>query len=266
MIPRLLAGRPAVAGRLARGLRGASGVAQSLVDLVYPPHCLACGTATGSTEALCAACWRGLAFIERPYCERLGLPFERDLGPGLLSPEAIADPPVFRRARAAVVFDDGPARRLVHRLKYGDRHEVAVLMGRCMARAGRDLLADHPALLPVPLHRGRLWRRQFNQAALLAREVCRATGGRYEPFLLERVKSTASQVGMSRRKRAANVQGAFRVPPDADVRDRAVVLVDDVLTTGATANAAARVLLRAGAASVDLLVFARVAGQGAIAI
>lgn len=246
--------------------RVAAAFARGLVDLVYPPHCLACGAATGSPNGLCAPCWRGLSFIERPYCERIGLPFERDLGPGLLSPEAIAHPPAFRRGRAAVVFDDGPARTLVHRLKYGDRHEVATLMGRCMARAAHDVTADRPTLLPMPLHRARLWRRQFNQAGLLADEVARATGLPCDPFLLHRVKPTSSQVGMSRAKRAANVQGAFRVPPGVGVRDRAVLLVDDVLTTGATANAAARALQRAGAASVDLLVFARVAGPGTMAI
>lgn len=246
--------------------RAAAALGRGLVDLVYPPHCLACGAATGSTDGLCVSCWRGLSFIERPYCERLGLPFERDLAPGLLSPEAIAHPPAFRRARAAVVFDDGPARTLVHRLKYGDRHEVAALMGRCMARVAADLTEDRPTLLPMPLHWRRLWGRQFNQAGLLADEVARATGLRCDPFLLTRVKPTASQVGMSRAKRAANVQGAFRVPPAAGVRDRAILLIDDVLTTGSTANAAARTLQRAGAASVDLLVFARVAGPGTMAI
>jgi ComF family protein len=230
------------------------------LDALYPPTCLACRAATSETGALCPPCWRQMRFIERPYCERLGTPFEQDLGPGLLSPQAIADPPVFGRARAVARFEDGPARLLVHRLKYSDRGELARPMGRWMARAGADILAGADALAPVPLHALRLWTRRFNQAAALAHAVARETGARCEPFLLTRVKATQSQVGLSRAQRAENVQGAFRASAEAQsqLRGRRIVLVDDVLTSGATANAAARALLRGGAAQVDLLVFARV--------
>ena len=233
---------------------------RSALDALYPPTCLACRTATAQTGALCPACWRAMRFIERPFCDRLGTPFEQDLGPGLLSPQAIADPPVFGRARAVARFEDGPARRLVHRLKYSDRGELARPMGRWMARAGADILAGADALAPVPLHALRLWTRRFNQAAALAHAVADETGVRCEPFLLTRVKATQSQVGLTRAQRAENVQGAFRASPEAQARlkGRRIVLVDDVLTSGATANAAARALLRGGAAEVDLLVFARV--------
>ena len=236
------------------------------LDVVYPPRCLACGAATQTSNGVCATCWRGIAFIERPFCNRLGTPFRQDYGSALISPEAMAHPPVFRRARAVAIFEDGPTRRLVHRLKYGDRLEIGRLLGRWMTRAAAELLDDTPVIVPMPLHRGRLWRRQFNQAAVLADEIARGTGLTCDPFLLDRVKATASQVGMSRSQRAANVQGAFRVPPTATVRGRTLLLVDDVLTTGSTANAAARALLRAGAVAVDLLVFARVAGPGGVAI
>jgi len=234
------------------------------LDAIYPPACLACRTATAQTGALCAPCWRRMRFIERPYCERLGTPFEQDLGPGLVSPQAIADPPAFGRARAVARFEDGPARQLVHRLKYSDRAELAGPMGRWMARAGAEILAGADALAPVPLHAMRLWTRRFNQAAALAQALARETGAQCDPFLLARVKATRSQVGLSRAQRADNVQGAFRVPEEARprVKDRRIVLVDDVLTSGATANAAARALLRAGAAQVDLLVFARVVTSG----
>jgi len=235
-----------------------SGLAQAVLDTLYPPTCLACRAATDAHGALCSECWRAMRFIERPFCERLGTPFEQDLGAALLSPQAVADPPVFARARAVARFEDGPARKLVHRLKYSDRAELAHPMARWMARAGADVLSGADLLVPVPLHPLRLWRRRFNQAAALAREISRTSGHPCDLGALKRVKATTSQVGLSRAQRADNVQGAFRVAEGAAVRGRNIVLVDDVLTSGATANAASRVLLRAGAAQVDVLVFARV--------
>src|SRR5271168_1080804 len=233
-------------------------LAQAALDALYPPTCLACRAATDRHGALCPRCWSAMGFIERPFCERLGTPFEHDLGQGLISPQAMADPPVFARARAVARFEDGPARTLAHRLKYSDRAELARPIARWMARAGADLLADADLLTPVPLHALRLWRRRFNQAAALAREISRETGKPCDLSALLRVKATPSQVGLSRAQRAENVQGAFRAADRARVRGLNVVLIDDVLTSGATANAASRALLRAGAKRVDVLVFARV--------
>ena len=219
---------------LSAGLRG-------WVGIVYPPTCIACRAATGDAQALCPACWRGVGFIERPYCERLGTPFAVDLGAGLLSPAAIADPPVFARARAVCRFD-GTARELVHRLKYGDRVELSLTLGRMMAQAGRELVADADLVLPVPLHRTRLWRRRFNQAAALARIVSRETGLPLATAALTRIRRTRQQVGLTRAQRAENLQGAFHVSATARglVEGRRILLVDDVLTTGATVNAASR--------------------------
>jgi ComF family protein len=247
--------RPSWAGR-ARAL--ALRLAQGALDTVYPPTCLACRAATDQHGALCPRCWSAMRFIERPFCERLGTPFEHDLGQGLISPQAMADPPVFARARAVARFEDGPARALAHRLKYSDRAELARPIARWMARAGAEVLADADLLAPVPLHPLRLWRRRFNQAAALAAEISRQTGKPCDLGAMLRVKATRSQIGLSRAQRAENVQGAFHVANGAPVRGRNVVLVDDVLTSGATANAASRVLLRAGAKRVDVLVFARV--------
>lgn len=234
-----------------------------LISIIYPPACIACQTATGQAQALCPACWGSLGFIERPYCERLGTPFAVDLGPGLLSPAAISDPPVFARARAVCRFD-GAARELVHRLKYGDRIDLSLSLGRMMTQAGRELLDEAELIAPIPLHRMRLWSRRFNQAATLAGVISRQAGVPLAPALLARVKRTRQQVGLTRSQRADNLQGAFRVP-DAmrpQVAGRRILLVDDVLTTGATANAAARTLLRAGAGAVDVLTFARVVTDG----
>lgn len=234
---------------------------RAAVDLVFPPACLSCRAATAAPDSLCAACWAKIRFIERPFCERLGAPFAVDLGAeGLLSPEAVADPPVYARARAVARFEDGPVRELTHRLKYGDRLELAKPMGAWMARAGAELLADADLLAPVPLHKRRLIFRRFNQANALAQAVSMASGVPVNPFVLARIKPTASQVGLSRTQRAINLQGAFRVPDDLAplIAGRAVILVDDVLTSGATVNAASRALLRGGAKRVDVLVFARV--------
>jgi ComF family protein len=208
---------------------------------------------------LCATCWSRLSPIERPFCEKLGIPFTYDPGPGIYSMQAIADPPAYARARAAVRYDD-IARNMVHALKYGDRLDLAPVMARWMARAGADLLEDADIVAPVPLHWRRMWARRFNQSASLARLLAEPRGLQVSYTALKRVKATPQQVGLSKTERAANVQGAFRVDAagKAEIARRRVVLVDDVLTSGATVDACARVLLRAGARQVDVLVFARV--------
>jgi ComF family protein len=197
--------------------------------------------------------------IEPPYCTRLGIPFAYDAGPGLLSMEAIADPPSYDRARAAVRYDD-VARALVHAYKYGDRLDLAPLIGRWMARAGHELLGDADGLVPVPLHWRRLWARRFNQSASLAAEISKVSKVPVVHGALKRMRATQHQVGLSRSERAQNVQGAFRVAAEAraEIAGRRLILIDDVLTSGATVDACTRVLLRAGAAHVDVLVFARV--------
>jgi ComF family protein len=245
--------------RLKRVADVAGAIMRAALDLALPRLCAAC-RAPVEGEGLCPACWAKLSFITRPYCERLGVPFVYDPGPGILSMEAIADPPAYNRARAAVRFDE-ISRALVHALKYGDRLDLAPMMGRWLGCAGSDILPDTDALVPVPLHWRRRWARRFNQSAVLAAAVSAASGVPIATGALRRVKATAQQVGLSRSERAANVQGAFRVPPEgkAAIVGRRLVLIDDVLTSGATVEGCARALLRAGAANVDVLVFARVA-------
>ena len=250
--------RPSRLSRLAAPLRAAFNAA---LNVALPPLCPACRELVGG-DGLCASCWSKLSLIAPPYCERLGIPFAYDPGPGVLSMQAIADPPAYHRARAAVRYDE-IARSLVHSLKYGDRLDLAPTAGRWMARAGRELLADADALVPVPLHWRRLWARRFNQSALLAKAIAEVGGVPVAENALRRVKPTAQQVGLSQAERASNVQGAFRVPPEgrAEVKGRRLILIDDVLTSGATADACARSLLRAGAGNVDVLVFARVVNE-----
>ncbi len=254
--------KPNPAARAAMQLGAAARhLSRKALDIVFPPGCISCRAAIEAHGALCPICWGQVRFIERPFCDRLGTPYAADLGAeGLLSPEAIAHPPVYARARAVARFEDGPVRHLIHRLKYGDRLELALPLGRQMARAGRELLAEADLLVPIPLHRGRLFWRRFNQANALAEVISKAAKVPNDPFVLERTKATPSQVGLTKIQRAENMHGAFAVPEAEKIRieGRALVLIDDVLTSGATLNAAARVLLRAGAARVDALVFARV--------
>ena len=247
------------ASRLANSLRETLRVG---LNAALPPLCPACRDLV-TDEGLCPACWSKLAFIAAPYCPRLGIPFAYDPGPGILSMQAIADPPAYQRARAAVRYDDVAA-KLVHAFKYGDRLDLAPLMGRWMTRAGTELLADADAIVPVPLHWRRLWTRRFNQSAALAATISNLSGVPVAHAPLRRVKATQQQVGLSRKDRASNVQGAFRVDParKAEVAGRRLIVIDDVLTSGATVDACARTLLRGGAARVDVLVFARVVDAG----
>jgi ComF family protein len=235
------------------------------VDLLFPAQCVSCRAVVADASTLCGACWRQMPFITRPFCERLGSPFAVDIGGMLLSPTAIADPPVFERARS-VAGHDGIARTLVHQLKFHDRQDLALAMGALMHQAGGELLADADLIVPIPLHWTRRWTRRFNQSRLLAGVVARHAvkqgidGVPVVSNLLHRRKRTKQQIGLSKIERQNNLQGAFVVPEErkAELEGRRVLLIDDVLTTGSTANAAARILLRSGAKSVDLLTFSRV--------
>jgi ComF family protein len=247
------------AASFATRVGGAAGhLAGAMLDLLLPPLCLGCARLVGGAGTLCPKCWQRLDLIERPYCERLGTPFSADLGYGLISPKAIAEPPAFARARAVARFD-GTGRLLVHRLKYSDRLDLSAAMGGWMARAGAELLAEADLLVPVPLHRLRLWGRRFNQAGELAKAISRRADVPVAHEALVRRKATRSQVGLSAGERARNLSGAFRAGDKPLIAGKRIVLIDDVMTTGATLNSAARVLRRAGAAEVDALVFALVA-------
>lgn len=241
------------------GLGGLAVAGRAALDLAYPPTCIACGDPVARADALCPGCFARLRPIGAPMCPRLGIPFEVDLGPGALSAEAIADPPPFRRARSAVLYNE-VARTIVSRLKYGDRPEYAGFCARLMAAAGHELWTDRPVLLPVPLHPWRQFRRRYNQSTELARALGRRLGLSVDPLLVARRRPTRQQVGLSAEQRRRNVAGAFAVHPDALRRlgGRDVVLVDDVITTGSTIRAITHALNRAGIDKVDVISFARV--------
>jgi len=239
---------------------GTLGRAASLaLAAVLPPRCLACGEPVADPRTLCAPCWSRLSFLAGPMCAACGYPFEFDAGAGALCGACAARRPAWNGARAALVYDEA-SRGLILALKHGDRTDSAPAFAGWMAGAGREMLAAAEIVAPVPLHRWRLLARRFNQSALLAHGIAARAGVRCIPDLLIRRRRTPSQGGLSAAGRARNVAGAFRVNPAraADVLDKRVVLVDDVLTTGATAESCAHTLLRGGAAAVDVLTLARV--------
>jgi len=227
-------------------------------DLVLPPVCIGCHDPLDRHNALCPRCWRDLRFIRPPLCDRLGLPLPYDAGDQPVSSTALRHPPLYERARAALAFD-GVARDLVHSFKYADRHEAVPLFTRWMSDAGHALIAEADVIAPVPLHPWRLLRRRFNQSAVLAGRLARAHRAPMV-LVLRRVRYTKQQVGLAFGERRANVEGAFCVAPRraASLSGKRVLLVDDVITTGATVEACAMALKEAGAVAVDVLAVARV--------
>jgi ComF family protein len=231
---------------------------------LYPPICLHCHHSIRDHYALCPTCWSQLSFIEPPLCDVLGIPFAYDLGePHSL--QALASPPHFEKARSVVRYCS-IARSLVHQLKYGDRLEMAALLGRMMWHTGRDLLTCSDVIIPVPLHRRRLWIRRFNQADLLASTLSHLSGLPWYGNVCIRKKNTPSQVHLKRAQREKNLKHAFAIQDIhlSKIHQRHILIIDDVMTTGASANSLSHTLKEAGAASVTVLTFARVLIHDAI--
>ncbi len=227
------------------------------LDAALPPSCATCDAPVASQGTQCATCFAPLRFIVGACCGRCGLPLQRGAS---LCPACEATPPLYGAARAPLLYDDA-ARALILPFKYGDRTELARPLAAHMLRSGRALLAAADVLVPVPLHWRRLLKRRYNQAALLANRLGAATGKPVLPDALRRRRATSPLGGLSALERRGMLRDAFAVAPRrvARLAGRRVLLVDDVLTSGATANACAEVLLAAGARGVDVLAVARVA-------
>jgi len=239
---------------------------RAALDLLFPPMCLTCRAPVSEAGSLCPECWRAITFFDGPMCAACGLPFDVDPGAETLCAACYAKPPAFDRALSVMRYDDASKGPLIA-FKRADRLELAPAFARWLQRSGRAFLDEADVIVPVPLHPFRLWTRRFNQAALLAQRLSRLSGKPYLPLALRRRRSTPSQGAMpSAKARRRNVLGAFKVADPSAIATRTVLLVDDVYTTGATANACARALKRGGAAKVLVLTLARVvrAGEGVI--
>ena len=230
-----------------------------LLDSVLPPRCLKCGELVEAQGGLCPACWQGLSFLTPPACACCGQPFEFDQGAGALCAACLAAPPPFDRARAVFRYD-AASRDLILAFKHADRTSSAPAFAAWLARAGAELLADTDLIVPVPLHWSRLFARRYNQSALLALALGRLTGKTVMPDLLIRRRATQKQGKLGRLARTRNVAGAFALHPGRaeHARGQRILLVDDVVTTGATIAGCARALRQGGVGGVDVLALARV--------
>ncbi len=234
-----------------------------LLDAALPPLCPISDERVAAPGFLAASAWSKLQFIDDPVCARCGAPFSHDIGEGVECARCIAEPPDFDCARAAVVYDDA-SHGLIVSFKHADKTELTPLFARWLAHAGASMLSKDVILVPAPLHRARLFSRRYNQAAMLATALSRLAAATVEPMLLERTRATPPQKNLSPEARRRNVAGAIGVRPgyEARVAGAHIVLIDDVLTTGATLSASARALKKAGARRVDALALARVVKGG----
>lgn len=230
---------------------------RQILNGLLPPLCLRCSGQVTEPGSFCAACWQTMTFITAPHCPRCGIPYEIT-GAALDCPDCLAAPPRFSLARAAVVYDDA-SRPLVLGFKHADQTHLAATLARMMRQAGQAALTGCDGIVPVPLHRRRLFRRCYNQSALLAQKIAAAQALPVWQAMLLRRRPTLPQASLNAAARARNVRDAFAVNPKyADsARGKTIALIDDVLTTGATVNDCCRALLAAGAREVRVLTFAR---------
>jgi len=233
-----------------------------LLDLLFPPQCLSCHAQVSTHGTLCLDCWQKIQFITDPCCSCCGYPFEYAMGEGALCGECLRERPPYAKARAVFRYDEH-SRALVTRLKYADQTQLASVYGAWLAKAGKELIAMSDVIIPVPLYYWRFVGRRYNQSALLAAALSKHCGLPVVFDGLKRIRHTKPQPGLTYRQRQENVKGAFVMPlKRADrLKDKSILLIDDVMTTSATVSQCAKILLKGGVMRVNALTLAKKASR-----
>lgn len=226
----------------------------TLLEYIFPSVCSNCLAPVETSNNICSSCWKDIDFIMPPFCEIKGTPFPFNIEEGTISASALKNPPYYDKARAVALYES-TIRELIHKLKYKDRHELTTLLVKWMKQAGRELLSETDLIIPIPLYKTRLWRRRFNQSAILAKRLAQQTRLPYDCSILIRRKKTKSQVGLTAKERQQNLKNAFFIEESKreTITDKSILIIDDVITTGVTVNTAASILKNEGASKVNIL-------------
>ena len=232
-------------------------VYRTVLDFIVPPLCPICKKRVLFTHGLCSECFSKIHFICRPYCEICGKPFEFDIPEETRCGACCKKNPIFTKARSAFIYDSFSA-KLILPFKHSDHLELAPLLTNLLYRAGRDLFSETDLIIGVPLHRFRHIKRKYNQADVLAKRLAEKSHIPYHSAILTRKRATISQGHMKAAERKRNVAGAFGIKNKHLIKDKNILLIDDVFTTGATINECSKILLKNGAAKVFVLTLARV--------
>ena len=228
-----------------------------LIDFILPPVCPMCNNPVDEPHMLCADCFKQLNFITKPYCQKCGHPFEFDIKGDMICASCLKQMPIYNRARSVFVYDEG-SKKLILPFKHADRTDLTHIISQFLLKDYRDLISEADAIVPVPLHITRLFLRHYNQSALLANRLAHMTHRCYLPNVLKRVRATPSQGHLSAKQRQKNIQNAFRVSKPNLIQGQKILLIDDVMTTGATVSECTKILLKSGAERVDILTVCRV--------
>jgi ComF family protein len=227
-------------------------------NIIFPPKCLNCNVIIGEVGGLCSLCFEKINFTTSPSCAICAFPFEYDLGEEALCAACINHKPAYDKAFTVFTYNEH-SKELIHKFKFADQTYATPYFANWIKRAAKDALEDADIIIPVPLHKLRLYKRMYNQSALLAKAIARISNVKYNPYILKRIRNTTPQSGLSQKQRQGNVKNAFAINPKqlAAIKGKNIILIDDVMTTGATIEECCKILRKAGVSKIYVVTLAR---------